>query len=647
MSGDPRLQTILDAWADALGTPARLRDLQGAALRGSINFLSADGLGLCGTLEVYYTEAGAFRADVLLAGCSYMSLVYDSRRNRGWFLSPEAQVATLPPDALRNLTGLLYLLTYSWYFPDRMPGEVRLVEEDRKAGQYVLETEARGGTPFTVRLGIESSLPEQISYPAPLSVASRPGAQTPAPPAGSRVHVAQSRWDVPSQAELVQGTRGEQTVSCAIQAWIEAAGIRFPARFALTRSGSPGQTLVAFETAAADPPLSPRLFSKPVPPDPDIQFLDGGTRTRVPFDLVTNNVFVATSVDGSEGHAFAIDTGTSVVVINQALARKLGIRCVCRFRSLLGGGSKASESCVTARMELQVGQMQAGRRGLGMDLGPLSHNKIGQEAEGILGGTLLGGLLVDINYPEGWVELADRRDKPGFPGAAIRMIVSGGVPYVRVRLALPDGETEALLMVDTGTQETLLLNYPFVQKHNLLQTIQPQISTIDFGLAGSVPYGLGRIPRARLGPLEIVNPVVNLAQAPAGSLGSSEFDGFLGAQVLRRTRVAFDYARKEMRVAPGSAFNAPYEYQMSGMVVVTRGPGFHLFAVAYVIAGSPAQEAGIQVDDVIASIDGQPATSLTLSEVKKLFLVPNRRYVLGVVRKGQQQEVAIVTRRLI
>lgn len=643
MSRGERLDEILDAWSDALGTPARLREQQAAALQGTIHFVSADGLGFCGTLEVYYTARGDFRADVLLAGCSYMALVFNFSRNRGWFLDPSNQVSALPPGSLRSLTGLLYLLTYSWRFPDRIPGEVRLLREDREAGQYVLETKARDGTPFTVRLGMESSLPEQLSYRTGTDLE---GGLAPHLP-GGRLHVAGNRWDLSPFEDLEPKRREAQTLSVAIQGWIESAGILFPARLVMTRSGSPGQTIAAFQEATVNPTLAFGLFRKPVPPDPDIHFLGGGTRTRVRFDLVTNNVFVDTSVDGSAALSFALDTGTSVVVIDQAVARKLGIKCVCRFRNLLGGGSETSESCVTPKMDLRIGRLEAGRRGLGIDLGPISHNKIGQAVDGILGGTLLGSLLVDVNYAERWVELCAARDRDDFPSVRIRMIASGGVPFVRVKLALPHGEAEALLMVDTGTQEALILNQPFVEKHRLLQTVSPQISTIDFGLAGVVPYALGRLARVRLGPLKIVKPVVNFATAGVGSLGSADFDGFLGAAVLRRTRVAFDYMRREMRVAPGKLFDAPYEYGMSGMVLVTRGPGFHTFVVAYVIADSPAQEEGIRVGDVITSIDGRPAAQLTLSGIKEMFLVPFRRYRLGVARGSTESAVEITTRPLI
>ena len=51
------------------------------------------------------------------------------------------------------------------------------------------------------------------------------------------------------------------------------------------------------------------------------------------------------------------------------------------------------------------------------------------------------------------------------------------------------------------------------------------------------------------------------------------------------------------RVAAGKGFGAPYECGMSGMVLVTRPPGYHTFVVAYVIADSPAQQADIRIGD--------------------------------------------------
>jgi hypothetical protein len=365
---------------------------------------------------------------------------------------------------------------------------------------------------------------------------------------------------------------------------------------------------------------------------------------------VDNNVFVATSVNGSPPLSFGLDTGTSSLVFDTAVAKQLGIPCVCRFRRVLGGGNDLTLVCVTPSETVSVGSLQATSEGLIVDLAGLSHDKVGQPVPGILGGSVLSNLIVGIDYPARELVLGNPRPtEPGDASVTVAMPVSGGVPYVHVKLTLPNPvkKVEALLLVDTGTQETLILNQPFVVKHKLLQRVSPLISTLDFGLGGEIPYALGRLASVQLGPLEIVNPVVNFAVRGTGSLGNSGFDGFLGAEVLKRCIDVFDYPHRKLRLTPGPAFDAPYEYGMSGMVLVAKGPSFDIFTVVFVIADSPAAEADIRIGDVITSIDGRPASDLTLSEIEDLFLALGRWYRLGVARGTLERKVKIQMRRLI
>jgi hypothetical protein len=646
MRHDDRLEKILSAWSDALGTLPRLRAQRAVAMQGVIHIFSSGELGFCGTLEAWYTAGGDLRLEMVLASVSRVAIVFNARKNKGWLLSG-GEVSELPPDGLANLTGYLYLLTYSWRLPDRIPGTVRYLREDIPARQYVLETEPKEGTPFTVCLGVESALPEQLRY----HLAPPLDHLVPAfPVLPHLVHLAGFGLASAGPALLDSAPKRlepAQDMSVAVQGWREAGGIRFPVRFTLTRAGGPGRTAIEIDGVTLDPELPPGFFDKPVPPKDSVHFIGGGSRVRVPFELVTNNIFVATSVDGSAPLSFALDTGTSIVALDKAEAKKLEIPCVCRSRSLLGGGSVTSEFCVTPKMELRIRTLEADRRGLAIDLRGLSHDKVGQPVNGILGGTLLSSLIVEVDYAARWVELASPRSRNDPGGVKVPLLVSGGVPFVRMRLTLPDQEVEALLMVDTGTQSAIILNKPFVDKYNLLTAVSPTISTIDFGLGGEVPYAIGRLASARLGTLEIARPVVNLAKAAVGSLGSSEFAGFLGAQVLQRTRVTFDYSRRQMHLTPGKAFHAPYEYGMSGMVLVAKGPRFDRFVVAYVIADSPASEAGIQVQDRITSIDGRPAAGFTLSRLKDMFLEAGRRYLLGVARGTSERPVEIRLRPLI
>ena len=76
------------------------------------------------------------------------------------------------------------------------------------------------------------------------------------------------------------------------------------------------------------------------------------------------------------------------------------------------------------------------------------------------------------------------------------------------------------------------------------------------------------------------------------------------------------------------------------------GDDFRTFRVIDVLEDSPASDAGIQVGDVIASIDETPASGLTMFRINELFDAA-RTYTLSIVRGTERLTVRLTTRKMI
>ena len=57
---------------------------------------------------------------------------------------------------------------------------------------------------------------------------------------------------------------------------------------------------------------------------------------------------------------------------------------------------------------------------------------------------------------------------------------------------------------------------------------------------------VGRLPNLQLGHFTLTDPVVHFAQDQKGAFASSDFSGVIGGELLRRFKVIFDYAHKQM-----------------------------------------------------------------------------------------------------
>jgi hypothetical protein len=281
----------------------------------------------------------------------------------------------------------------------------------------------------------------------------------------------------------------------------------------------------------------------------------------------------------------------------------------------------------------------------------------GHAIDGMLGYDFISRFVMEIDYAAKTISLYETKSyRYSGSGDIIPLIMleddSGGkVPLVRATIAEPGRDPiEGKFIADTGVRGDLSYNIPFAEKNMMFQstkTIQ-----VFFGGGAMVKEGrwlLGRVQSLLLGRFEIDNPMAALPQDTntKGVLASPEFDGVIGAEVLRRFKVIFEYSRERMILEPNKLFSDSYEYDMSGMLLVVEGSDAKAIKVRRVIDNSPGMRMGVHEGDVILNINGESAAKFTLEEVRQMFKREGLSYLLGIKRGEQQIQIKIKMRRLI
>lgn len=121
----------------------------------------------------------------------------------------------------------------------------------------------------------------------------------------------------------------------------------------------------------------------------------------------------------------------------------------------------------------------------------------------------------------------------------------------------------------------------------------------------------------------------------------------IGGEVLRRYRVTVDYSRSRITFLPTPAANESYEATVSGVSLAASGAGLRTYTVRAVVDPSPATEAGVRVGDKIISVDGRPAATLPLDDLRTLLRRVDTKVRLMVERDGKKLPVVLKTRRLV
>jgi S1-C subfamily serine protease len=133
-----------------------------------------------------------------------------------------------------------------------------------------------------------------------------------------------------------------------------------------------------------------------------------------------------------------------------------------------------------------------------------------------------------------------------------------------------------------------------------------------------------------------------LSGATGGVLARPGSGGLIGNAILRRFNIVFDLDRHRMYLRPNSRWRAPVRTDASGLQLLRRPGGATL--VEHVVAGTPADLAGLMRGDELRTIDDTDAAAITLAELRDLLQEPGREFGLVVSRGGESRAVQLETR---
>jgi membrane-associated protease RseP (regulator of RpoE activity) len=262
----------------------------------------------------------------------------------------------------------------------------------------------------------------------------------------------------------------------------------------------------------------------------------------------------------------------------------------------------------------------------------------------VLGLEFLKLFVVEIDYEGKTIKLfsPDKYQYSG-RGETIPIRIQDGSPEVRTKLTTASGKSiESYCEIDTGMNGTVLFHTATVKRYGLLADMQTIQAPTSIEAGGEFNRRIGRAKSLQLGRFIMDNPLVSLAQN-VDNEGAT-----IGEEILRRFKVIFDFSHHRMILEPNSHFKDPYEEDMSGVSLTPeKNNGAKLFRIGQVVANTPASEAGLQADDLITTIDGQPTANFTEGHIEHMFKQEGREFALTVKRGEKIISVRLKLRRLI
>ncbi len=277
----------------------------------------------------------------------------------------------------------------------------------------------------------------------------------------------------------------------------------------------------------------------------------------------------------------------------------------------------------------------------------------GRRMDGLVGAELLARYVVELDWQDQRMALHEPSEyRYSGKGAEVPLVVAGGMPFVRLQVSVSRGKAvEGLFLVDCPHPGSLIMNRPFIEQNGLLDAARRDlprlVSQFAEGVNGKSEVLYGRIANLQIGPYNLRQPVVGFSQARAGALAQSEFAGILGAEILRRFRVIFDFSRERLILEPKDALTQVFRYDASGIRLRAAGADLREYVVTGVVDDSPAAKAGLQAGDRLMEIQGKPAGLFCLGEILDILRRDGGTEVIRIQRGSQLLEMSLALHTLL
>lgn len=346
------------------------------------------------------------------------------------------------------------------------------------------------------------------------------------------------------------------------------------------------------------------------PPGDDLFIAGDSSAVTLPFQLIDNRIFLDVRVNDRGPYRFILDSGSGNL-LEMRTARELGLGLFNRTE--IGGAGAARVPVWQAQVRrLAVGPITLVHQPvMALSLEPITQAIGFDRVDGLLGYELFRRFVVRIDYAAGRITFA-RHANADAPesGTRVPFTLRGRVPRIHAVVDSLAGD----FIVDTGDRSALTLFHPFQIAHRLLDRYPAHIEALTgWGIGGPIPATVVRTREVELGGLVARGVIARLPGADSGEFDSSDIAGSVGTGLLKRFRVTFDYAGQALWLTPGPALDEPDPCDRAGLWLSRAGDDLEARGV---VAGGPAESAGVRAGDRISRVDGQDAVTISLPTLR-------------------------------
>jgi PDZ domain len=360
---------------------------------------------------------------------------------------------------------------------------------------------------------------------------------------------------------------------------------------------------------------------------PTAKFENGGNAAEVAAAFIDHLVFVPVRVNQGEPSLFELNTGARKSSIDPSRANELRLGAVkSAVLNLSGLDVSFSQLAETSKANFAA--------------------LLGRPYQGTLGNDFLATVVAEVDYARETMQLYDPDVyKYTGRGKGLRVTLADGLPVVKAKAVIEGRGIDGDFVVNTALDAPVLIFQKYADAHRL--SLHKPISAASMPIEGAEEATLGRLGRFQIGPYAVEAALVVFSRENPPVAHDARLAGEIGAEMLRRFGVVFDYPRQQIFFAPNSEFNSEDFEDMSGLTVTAGGPNLKKFQITDVRPYTPGSDAGLRKGDIIEGINGDAAADLSLADIRALFRQLGSPLDLVITRNGKTVKASLQMHRLL
>jgi hypothetical protein len=402
-------------------------------------------------------------------------------------------------------------------------------------------------------------------------------------------------------------------------------------------------------------------------------------KEKISFQLINNLIVIPLKVNGVK-LSFILDTGSDKTILFKiSETDSIGLKNPKQVKLRGLGIGEPVDALISQNNKIEIDKIKSNNQTVFVilkDFFGLS-SKMGTTIHGIMGYSFFKDFIVNINYKKRVIKLYDREAftrKKCRKCEEIPLRFYRRKPYLRSKIQLDtigNTLTDLKLLIDTGGSDAIWL---FEGTHKDIVTPKNHFDDIlGEGLSGTILGKRSRVERFKLGGFEIKKPTVSFLDSTTTHIARNFKlrNGSIGGDLLKRFEIWLDYKGKSITLKKSGSFKTSFNYNMSGIDIVydgnrlvkerikqigktnygqeTNDKNSIFLETRYsfkfkpslkintIVPNSPADKAGLKVNDVLLSLNNKPIYEYKLEEIiYKLREKENKKIKLKVLREGKE-----------